>query len=166
MMFLSGMIFESKIAVPLNIIGCMLLFTIKFVWGKKWGGGNAEKILMHYDKAHLFIGEGNIGSKMTLFFLRAFPFIPVNSVSQLYGTTIIPFWQYLIISLLGFSYKIYSYTMIGRNLFNPFSYSFLNPIIFLLLITGLMLLTINTLISATSPLIKKLQQRKDSKNNE
>ena len=165
-MFLSGMVLDWYIAIPINLIGSTLLFTIKFYWGRKWGGGNAEKILQHFDKAHIFVVQGKVGSKMVLFFSRMTPLIPINSVSQLYGTTTMPFWQYILISIAGFSYKLFSYTMIGRNVFNPLSSSFLIPLIALLIISGLVLLLINALISATSPFFKRLSEKKGNISNE
>ena len=166
MMFATGMIFDWYLAIPINLIGVTILFTIKFYWGRKWGGGNAEKILLRYDKAHFFVDQGKVGSKMVLFVARMTPLIPINSVSQLYGTTTLPYWQYILISNLGFSYKLFSYTMIGRNIFNPLSYSFFAPVITLLIISGLVLLLINAIISATTPLFQKMAAKKGNKENE
>ena len=166
MMFVSGMIYDWYIAIPLILVGCIILFSIKFMWGRKWGGGNAKKILRRFDRANLFVDSGKLGSKMTLFIARLTPLIPVNSVSQLYGTTDLNIGSYLIISIVGFSYKLVSYTMIGRNIFNPLSLSFILPLIGLLIATGLVLLLINVIITATSPLFKRLTEKKGSKTDE
>ena len=77
------------------------------------------------------VERNQVGSAVVLFFLRLFPCIPINSVSQLYGTSDIGYWKYLIVSLLGFSYKLFSYTIIGRNVYDPMSASFLVPFILL-----------------------------------
>lgn len=166
MLFVSGAIFDWYIAIPINFVGSVMLFTIKFFWGRRWGGGNTELILRRYDNAHIFVDKGKVGSKMVLFFSRMTPLVPINSVSQLYGTTTMPYWQYILISILGFSYKLFSYTMIGRNIFNPLSSSFFMPVIGLFIISGLVLLLINAVITATTPLFQKLAAKKGNKQNE
>lgn len=155
-----GAIFKWYYALAINAVGMAVLFTIKFYWGKNYGGGNAEKILSKYDRAHTLVDNSKLGSTVILFLLRLVPATPVNSVSQLYGTTDINFWKYLLVSLAGFSYKLFSYTTIGHNVFDPMSASFIIPIIFLCLFTGIVVLSLNGVISLT-----KLTRPK-SKNNE
>lgn len=139
----SGVLFEWYYALMINIAGMIILFTIKFFWGRKFGGGNAEKILSRYDAAHNLIDSSKLGSRLVLFVLRFVPSIPVNSVSCLYGTTDISYPSYVIISVLGFTYKLFSYTVIGRNVFDPASASFIVPFILLLIFSGMVLLTLS-----------------------
>ena len=139
----SGVLFPWYYAIAINVAGLFLLFTIKFFWGKFFGGGNAEKILRRYDKASKFIDQSKLGSTIVLFFLRLFPCVPINSVSQLYGTTDINYWKYIVVSIVGFSYKLFSYTLIGRSVFDPLSLRFLLPFVFLFLTSGFVLLVLN-----------------------
>ena len=69
--------------------------------------------------------------------------MPVNSVSRLYGTTEIPYGRYMLISVLGFTYKLFSYTIIGRNVFDPASASFIVPLILLFIFSGIVLLSLS-----------------------
>lgn len=151
----SGVLFQSYYAITINVIGMCLLFTIKFFWGKRFGGGNAEKILRKYDRASKFIDQSKLGSAVVLFFLRLVPCVPINSVSQLYGTTGISYWKYLIVSIVGFSYKLFSYTTIGRNVFDPLSAKFLLPFVFLFLFSGFVLLGLNGAIGLSGYLISR-----------
>lgn len=156
----AGVLFKWYYATAINIVGLSILFTVKFFWGKHYGGGNAEKILSKYDRAHTFVENSKLGSTLILFCLRLVPGMPINSVSQLYGTTGINFWKYLIVSLAGFSYKLFSYTTIGRNVFDPASASFILPLIFLFFFTGLVVLSLNGVIGLT-----RLGKPKDEKEN-
>ncbi len=142
-----GVLFPAYYAIPINALGAALLFTIKYFWGKRFGGGNAEKLLSKNEKALQLVERSKVGSAVVLFFLRLFPCIPINSVSQLYGTSDIGYWKYLVVSLLGFSYKLFSYTIIGRNVYDPMSASFLVPFILLFLFSGLVLLAFNGVVS-------------------
>lgn len=142
----SGVLFQWYLAIPINVAGMALLFTIKYLWGKRYGGGNAKKILAHYKGASEFIDSSQVGSAVVLFVLRLVPMMPINSVSQLYGTTDIAFWKYLIVSIIGFSYKLFSYTLIGRNVYDPMSAKFLLPFVFLSLFSGFVILALNGVI--------------------
>ena len=145
----AGVLFKWYYATAINLAGLSILFTIKFFWGRRYGGGNAEKILSRYDRAHKLVDKSKLGSTVILFLLRLVPGTPVNSVSQLYGTTDIGFPKYLLVSLAGFSYKLFSYTTIGRNVFDPASAKFIVPLISLLLFTGIAVLSLNGVISLT-----------------
>jgi len=145
----AGVLFPWYYAILINVVGLIILFTIKFFWGRRFGGGNAEKILSRYDSAHKFIESSKLGSKMVLFFVRLFPCLPINSVSQIYGTTTISYWKYLLVSLAGFSYKLFSYTIIGHNVYDPMSASFILPFVFLFLLSGIVLLALSGVISLT-----------------
>ena len=153
----SGVLFDTYYAIAINVVGMCLLFTIKFFWGKRFGGGNAEKILRKYDRASKFIDQSKLGSTVVLFFLRLVPCVPINSVSQLYGTTGINYWKYVIVSIAGFSYKLFSYTLIGRSVFDPLSLQFLLPFVFLFLTSGFVLLLLNGAIGLTQGLIDNKQ---------
>lgn len=157
-MVAAGVIFKWYYAVIINVAGLAVLYTLKYFWGKKFGGGNAEKILSRYDKAHTFIDKGKLGSRLVLFLSRLIPFVPINSVSQLYGTTGIKYPEYLIISLIGSAYKIFSYTVIGRNVYDPMSASFIVPLVVLFLFSGITLLAINGAINVTSFTINKVKK--------
>lgn len=139
----SGVLFEWYYALLINIAGMIILFTVKFYWGRRFGGGNAEKILSKYEAAYDFIDKSRLGSGVVLFFLRFVPCFPVNSVSTLYGSTDISYGRYIVISLIGCFYKMFSYTTIGRNVFDPASASFILPLILLLIFSGMMLLSLS-----------------------
>ena len=59
------------------------------------------------------------------------PFFPVNPVSQLYGSLGFKYWKFILLSLLGYSPLLFSYTIVGRNVYNPLSTGFLLPLIVL-----------------------------------
>lgn len=160
----SGVLFEWYYALLINLAGMIILFTAKFFWGRRFGGGNAEKILSKYETAYEFIDKSRLGSGVVLFFLRLVPCIPVNSVSCLYGSTDISYLRYIVLSVLGYSYRLFSYTLIGRSVYDPASASFIVPLILLLIFSGMMLLSLSGALELTS-LINKLFFRKVGKDD-
>ena len=157
----SSLLFKWYFALAINFSGLALLYTIKFIIGRKNGAGNTEKLLAKYEKAHDFIDNNDSGSSAVLFILRLIPLMPLNTVSSLYGTTNITYFVYIVVSLLGSAYKVISYTIIGRGVFDPASAGFIVPIILLFMFSGIVLLilsgavTIKTRITVKNRFIKK-----------
>ena len=160
----SGVLFEWYYALLINVAGMIILFTVKFYWGRRFGGGNAEKILSKYETAYEFIDKSRLGSGVVLFFLRLVPFMPANSVSCLYGSTDISYVRYIIISVIGCFYKLFSYTTIGRSVYDPASAWFLVPMIVLLIFSGMMLLSLSGALELKK-LLNKIFFRKVGKND-
>ena len=140
----SGVLFKWYYAILINLAGAVILFTVRFFWGKRFGAGNAEKFLEKYSGVKAVIDSPNLRSDVVLFGLRFSPLVPINSISSVYGTTDMPYKRYILVSLAGFSYKIFSYTIIGRNVYDPASASFIVPFIILFVITGFVLLSLGT----------------------
>lgn len=143
----SAVMFKWYHAMLINLAGLIILFTIKFYWGRKFGGGNAEKLIEKNDAVHKFIDSSKFGSNVVLFFLRLIPGFPVNSVSCLYGSTNIAYAKFIVISCLGFTYRLFSYIVIGRNVFDPASASFIVPFILLSFFSGIVMLSLSGALS-------------------
>lgn len=144
---ISGMVFPVTAAVLINISGIIVLMSLKYTVGLKFGGGRTKKILKKYPSINKVFESGGEGNPWLLLFFRIVPNFPVNTVSRLYGNMNFPYEKYIFISLLGFSPRLISYSVIGNNVFDPFSAGFLAPIIVLLLISGLSMLVLNAVIS-------------------
>jgi len=142
---ITGIVLPVYIAFPLNIAGLITVFTIRYFMGRKFGGGNAEKLIYKNSTIRSIMEHGGKGNPWLLIAFRVFPNFPVNSVSQLYGGMKFKYSNYILLSLLGFAPKLLSYTFIGRNVFDPLSGSFLIPIIVILIISGASLLFINAI---------------------
>ncbi len=125
----TGVVFPFYIALPVNMLGLALNYTLKYVFGKRMGAGGASIILKRNETVRLIMKQDGRGNPWLLFFFRLLPIFPVNPVSQLYGSMGFNYWKYLGLSLLGFSPFLISYTVVGRNVYNPFSVGFLLPLI-------------------------------------
>ena len=144
---LTGAVFPIYFALPINVLGIVILMSIKFFWGRKFGGGRARKFIKINDSLLNAVEHDGTGNPWLLFALRLVPSFPINAVSQLYGSMNSSYKRFILISLAGFTPKILSYTFIGRNVYDPLSASFLSPIIIILLISGFSLLGLNLILS-------------------
>ncbi len=160
---ISGVMFKWYIAIAINLVGLAMLFTIKYYWGKKFGGGNVHKFITKYEKVYDIIQNDKVGRPLVLFGARLIPCIPINTISQIYGAVNYEYWKYILISLAGFSYKLFSYTVIGRNVYDPLSAKFILPFIPLFLISSVALLVLNGAITVTVTARRRIKLSKAKK---
>ena len=133
------MVFSAPIAVCVNALGFALLVAIKFLWGKKYGGGNAHKLLIKSEPLSKFMNFKGDGNKWMLVVLRFIPFVPVSTVSRAYGATEMKITPFVGLSLVGFLPRLALWSFVGTSIFNPFSVTFMAPFIILLIISGISL---------------------------
>lgn len=143
---ISGAVLPWYAALIVNVLGVAWLMTIRYLWGMSFGGGNTIKFVRNNDVIRELLESKGTGNPYLLFIFRLIPAFPVNTISRLYGAMQFPYKKYILISLGGFMFKILSYTIIGGNLFNPLSASFLLPIILLCFISGSLLIGLTYLL--------------------
>ena len=127
----TGAVFPVYFAVPINIIGMTLHYTLKYLFGKRLGPGGVNNILQRSETIRAIMKTDDAGNPWLLVVFRMIPFFPVNPVSQLYGSLGFEYWKFLLLSLLGYSPLLMSYTIVGKNIYNPLSAGFLLPLIVL-----------------------------------
>lgn len=139
MFVITGMVFPYSQAVLINTVGMALLMSIRYLWGIRFDIGKLDKKLVSSAIIRKTF-ETRYGKGMILLLTRLIPWTPTNKVSRIYGAERYPFDRYLLVSLIGFSPKILSYSKIGRTIYDPISYEFLAPFIVLFAISGVSLL--------------------------
>ncbi len=140
---ITGIVFPIYAAIPINIVGIGLQFTIKYFWGQHFGAGYAWKLLMKNDSLKNALLSGGNGNPALLFAIRLIPFVPINLVSSIYGSFSFGYKKYMLISLLGFLPRLVSFTIAGTNMFDPLSVGFLLPVMLICLLTGITCLSAN-----------------------
>ncbi len=141
--FLSGMFLPSYIAIPVNVLGFTVLITVRYFWGKRFGAGSAWKFISKNEKLKRLIQQDGSGNPALLIALRLLPGMPVNSISGIYGSLNFGYAEFVALSIIGFMPKLISFTLVGRNVYDPLSASFLLPIAIFMFATGLSLLCVN-----------------------
>lgn len=160
----SGLVFSSPVAVAVNLLGFAVLVSIKFYWGRRFGGGGAHKLLLRSQSLTQFMDFHGKGNKWMLVILRFIPFIPVGTVSRAYGATDMNYIPFVSLSVLGFLPRLVAWSAVGTNIRNSFSPNFIIPLIALAVTSGVSLL----LLDAMLKLIRKdvNDNDKDVKKNE
>lgn len=142
---IGAMVFGSFFSVILNILGLVIIFSIRYYIGRR-KKTLPYKLLRNYDEIWNILEHDGNGNPWLLFVSRAFPLFPINTVSNIYGSLKYDFKKYLLISVAGFLPKIISYSIIGRNAFNPFSASFIIPVMISSFVSGIGMLATRKII--------------------
>jgi uncharacterized membrane protein YdjX (TVP38/TMEM64 family) len=162
---ISGMVFNVQYATAINIIGVAILVSIKFLWGDKFGGGSVSRVISRSGFVKDFLKLEGSGNPWMLFLARLVPFAPVNTVSRLYGASEIQYDKYLLLSLLGFAPRILSFSVLGNNVFDPFSVGFFGPIIIMLFLSGISILILDFALGLFGKRRRLSEIDKEERNN-
>lgn len=142
-LIMTGVMFRPVNAILINTFGTVVVFTINYLWGRFTGGGVAIKKLEKYDNVRDMMAHHGKTKLGVLVALRLIPSVPVNLISKTYGGMKFPLYDFLVASLLGFFPKIWTYSVMGGNISQPFTWSFMAPIIVLLILSGVATLIVN-----------------------
>lgn len=159
---LTGVVLPSYWALIVNFLGIIIMMSIKYFEGMKFGSGNAWKIISKNERARKIIESSGKVNKALLFALRLIPGFPLGSVSRIYGSLRFPYWQFILLSAAGFAPKLLSYTFMGTNVFNPLSSAFLVPLMIALIISGASLLCVNLIWLLVEKSVSSSKKNKDN----
>lgn len=159
---LTGAVLPSYWALIVNFLGIIIMMSIKYFEGMKFGSGNAWKIISKNERARKIIESSGKVNKALLFALRLIPGFPLGSVSRIYGSLKFPYWRFILLSAAGFAPKLLSYTFMGTNVFDPLSSAFLVPLMIALTISGASLLCVNLIWLLVEKSVSSSKKNKDN----
>ena len=159
---LTGAVLPSYWALIVNFLGIIIMMSIKYFEGMKFGSGNAWKIISKNERARKIIESSGKVNKALLFALRLIPGFPLGSVSRIYGSLRFPYWRFILLSAAGFAPKLLSYTFMGTNVFDPLSSAFLVPLVIALTISGASLLCVNLIWRLVEKSVSSSKKNKDN----
>lgn len=161
--FLTGIVLPIHLAIPVNIVGFVILITIRYFTGKRFGAGNAWRMISKMDIIRRLIQQDGKGNPALLIALRLVPCMPINSISGIYGSFDFGYFKFVLLSVIGFMPKLLSFTFVGRNVYDPLSPSFLLPIMLLLFLSGTSVLSVNGVWTAVEKSVEYAHNRKKRK---
>lgn len=147
---ITSAVFPSYFSIPINLLGLTVLYSIKYFWGTKVGSNGVQSILQKNETVRYVVERDGRGNPWMLALFRLVPGMPINAVSKLYGAMGFRYEYFLVLSLVGYTPLLASYTFIGRNVFNPLSTAFLLPFILLFLLMGISMIAISKIVQIQS----------------
>ena len=103
---LTGVVLPSYWAVLVNMVGMTIMMSIKYIWGRLRGSGNAWKLVTRNEKVKKILESEGSANKWLLVALRLVPMFSVNGVSKVYGSIKFNFLSFLSLSVLGYFPKL------------------------------------------------------------
>ena len=147
MCVITGLVLPMYMSFAVNIMGLIILVSVKYWWGRRLGGGQVKRLLGLNKDVRAFLENDSKSKPWLLFVSRAVPNFPINTVSQIYGAMGFDYPDFVLISLLGFCPKLITYTIVGYNVSRPLSVPFLIPLIIIFTLSGVSIIGINLMIS-------------------
>ena len=127
------------------MMGLSGMFYFRFNSGRVKGENYMQNLLRKNKYVRLALDVNGVSSYSLLALFRFFPCFPLNFVSRLYGANKdCKFSRYMIVSLLAIAPRVYVYTRIGKEIFNPFSRSFVILLMVFVAFGGLGIFIANT----------------------
>ena len=111
-----GAIYPYYIAVPLNIVGLVIAFTIPYLIGRASGSELMEHIEEKYPKVQKLVSYGHDNNLFASYMSRALVVVPGDIVSLAHGALRMPYRPYLLGSLLGVMPEMLVQTYVGGSL--------------------------------------------------
>lgn len=135
------------IAVFINLLGLAIMFYLRFNSGRVKGENYMQNLIRRNKYMRFLLDDNGISSYSLLAVFRFFPCFPINFVSRLYGANKdCKFGRYMLISVLAVAPRVYVYTRLGKELFNPFSKQFIVLLMFFAGFSGIGIFIANTVI--------------------
>lgn len=145
-MIMTGVMFEPATALLLNIVGFSITLSIVYWYGRRFDEGVALHRLKKYENVREMLNHAGKTKLGVLFLIRLVPSIPINMASQFYGGIKFPYGKFMIASVAGYFIKLWTYSVIGGNIAQPFTWHFMGPVVILLVISGLTVLITNLVL--------------------
>ncbi len=140
---MTGVLFRTGEAILINTLGYCVTLVITYWIGYSTDGGVAFKNLKKYDNIQEMVNHHGKTKLWVLVALRIVPGVPINTVSKIYGGMKFPIVKFVWASVVGFFPKVWTYTVMGGNISQPFTWQFMGPVIFLLILSGVVTLIVN-----------------------
>ena len=158
--FLTGIVLPMPAAIAVNVLGFAVLLTIKYFWGRRLGFGNAWAVVSKVDVMRKLLESDGRGNPWLLVILRLVPLSPINTISRIYGAYDFGYFTFLALSVVGFMPRLISFTLVGRNVFDPLSPSFLLPILLISLLSGISVLFLNAMWTGVEKIVRATKKKR------
>ncbi|MCL1991317.1 MAG: VTT domain-containing protein [Defluviitaleaceae bacterium] len=122
----AGLVFSIWMAIFMTVGGLFLALTSGYYLGKWLGQQKVNDYLAKHEKVHFFLEGCNKRFSSFCFIYRMLP-LPFDLFNIACGASKAPFWQYVIVSLLGLSVAMMPYILVGTYVTTPLSLAFLLP---------------------------------------
>ncbi len=112
-----GMAFDLGTALFISLCGIALEVAVTYWLGRVLGGDYVAKLLGKVKGGDKVLGMKNKSKLSTVFFARLFA-LPIDFSSLLFGSMKIPFFRYLIFSVVAIAPRVILFTTLGDGIYD------------------------------------------------
>ena len=113
-----GMILPKGLAVAVNLFGILLEVCVTYLLGHFLGYEAVRKLLEEKPAGRKLLEKDLQNKPAIMLGIRAIPAFPIDFVSLFYGASGCTFWKYALLSVLGISWRVILFTIIGSEVFD------------------------------------------------
>ena len=130
-----GAIFPLAAAIFVNTVGLFVCITAPFFIGRFSGKGVIDALAAKYPKAKQLSGFSSQNAVFSSYILRIINLLPGDLVSMVLGASGMAYLPYCVGSMLGLLPVMVPAVLVGKNIDDPLSPSFLVPFAIILVIS-------------------------------
>lgn len=120
-----GIIFPLPQAIIVNIVGTFVMTVIPYIIGRKVGRDAIGKLTEKNKKLELLREASNRNGFFVSFFVRIVGLLPGDLVGMYLGASGISFGKYTVGTMLGLSFAVVAFSVMGMSLGDPTSPAFI-----------------------------------------
>ena len=111
-----GMAFDTPTAVLISLAGIALEVTVTYWFGRALGGEYVTKLLKKVKGGDKILGMKNTSKFSTVFIMRLVA-LPIDFSSLFFGSMKLPFFRYVIFSVLGIAPRVIGLIIVGDTVY-------------------------------------------------
>ena len=113
-----GAIMEPWIAVAVNLFGIFIEVSVTYFLGRFIGKDAVYKLLSKKETGKKLLAKDIQSKAAILVSIRAIPAFPIDFVSLLYGASGCSYLKYALLSVVGISWRVVLFTILGDAIFS------------------------------------------------
>ena len=112
-----GAVLPPALAVAVNLCGIFIEVSVTYFLGRFLGKEAVERLLSRNEAGRKILNKNIQGKISVLLSIRAIPAFPIDFISLFYGASGCAYGKYALFSLLGISWRVILFTIIGDAVF-------------------------------------------------
>ena len=112
-----GAVLPPAVAVAVNLAGIFIEVSVTYFLGRFLGKEAVYKLLSRKEAGRKILARNMQDKPAVLLSIRAIPAFPIDFISLFYGASGSGYWKYALLSLLGISWRVILFTLLGDAVF-------------------------------------------------
>lgn len=112
-----GTVLPPALAVAVNLVGIFIEVSVTFVLGRFLGQDAVQRLLSKNEKGKKLLEKAPGDKASVILTIRAIPAFPIDLISLFYGASGCKYIKYSLLSLLGISWRVILFTLLGDAVF-------------------------------------------------